>query len=170
VFPRILIVQLLGLAIWLSISAIGCAQTVPTDSQSKPTSPLSIEIPKGLQKDLSPAKISQDLMNIYKLYHSRQQEGSGEPEKEVIPSQPPPQISNGFVTIDAIASKDAGTLKTDLEKLGLKKSAMFGRVVSGLFPITEIPKLSNLESLRFARASLAKAHDFPDSVKEKKNH
>ena len=160
-------IHFLVLAIWLSLIATVFAQTFPTIPHSKPADPLSIEIPNGLQKDSSTAKISQDLMNIYKVYQARQREASGELEKEETQDQPPLQISDGFVAIDVIASKTAEILKTDLEALGLKKSSLFGRVVSGLFPIAEIPKLSSLESLRFARPSFAQTHNIPGSMKGK---
>ncbi len=104
-------------------------------------------------------------MNIYRAYQVHEQEGSGNSAKEETPGQSTLQISDGFVVIDAIASKNAGTLKTDLEALGLKKSALSGRVVSGLFPISEIPKLSALKSLKSVRASLAKTHNIPGSTK-----
>ena len=162
-----LIIHFLGLAIWSFLLAIVFAQTVPSVPHSKPTNPLSIETFNGLQKDSSTAKISQDLMNIYKVYQARQREGSGELEKEETQGQPPLQFSDGFVAIDVIASNSAEILKTDLEALGLKKSALFGRVVSGLFPIAEIPKLSSLESLSFARPSFAQTHKIPGSMKGK---
>jgi len=104
-------------------------------------------------------------MNIYKAYKVHEQEGSGNSAQAETPGQSTLQISDGFVVIDAIASKNAGTLKTDLEALGLKKSALSGRVVSGLFPISEIPKLSALKSLKSVRASLAKTHNIPGSTK-----
>lgn len=162
-----LIIHFFGLVIWPFLLTTVFAQTILTVPHSKSIDPISSETLKGIQKDSSTAKMSQDLMKIYKVYQARQREGSGELVEEEIPGQLALQITDGFVVIDAIASKNAGSLKTDLEALGIKKSTMFGRMVSGLFPIAEIPKLSSLESLRFARPSFAKTHNIPGSVKGK---
>jgi hypothetical protein len=166
--PAFLIIHFLSLAIWLSLLATVFAQTVPTIPHSKPADPLSIETLNGPKRDSSTDRISQDLMNMYRVYQARQRGEAGELEKEETQSPHPLQISDGFVAIDVIASKNAEILKADLEALGLKKSALFGRVVSGLLPIAEIPKLSSLESLRFARPSFAQTHNIPGSLNRKK--
>lgn len=134
------------------------AQIVPAVPPAKPSIPLDIDSQKGLKNDSNSPKISQDLMNIYKSYQARKREGWKDLGGEGDLGQPRIPISDGFVTIDAIASNNAATLKKDMETLGLKNSAMFGRVVSGLFPIAEIPKLSALKSLKFVRASSVATH------------
>jgi hypothetical protein len=59
------------------------------------------------------------------------------------------------VIIDAVASGDADTLKSDLEALGMEQAVSFGRIVSGQLPIRAIPSLAELSSLNFARAATA---------------
>ncbi len=62
------------------------------------------------------------------------------------------------VTVDAVASDDAGTLLADLQALGLQHGTQFGRVVSGRLPIDAIPDAAALGSLLQMRPSLAITH------------
>ena len=62
----------------------------------------------------------------------------------------------GLVLIDAVAADDAATLHANLKALGLQRSARFGRLVSGWFPITAIDKMGSLQSLQYARLSVAR--------------
>jgi hypothetical protein len=61
------------------------------------------------------------------------------------------QIQGGYVVIDA-ASNDADghQLLLQLQKLGLKRGSVYGRVVSGLFPIDKVDQLERVETLHFA--------------------
>ncbi|HYB40426.1 MAG TPA: S8 family serine peptidase [Candidatus Methylomirabilis sp.] len=60
------------------------------------------------------------------------------------------------VVVDAIADGDDGTaLEAELAALGMKNRSVFGRVVSGELPISSIPSLAGVKSLRFARPSYA---------------
>lgn len=55
--------------------------------------------------------------------------------------------------VDAVASVDANVLKVDLVSLGMQQAVAFGRIVSGQLPISAIPKIARLPSLKFARAA-----------------
>ncbi len=68
------------------------------------------------------------------------------------------RVTGDSVVIDAIASGDVGALKTELERLGMQNVGVFGRVVSGQFPIIAINDLAELDSLQFARPSLFTTH------------
>jgi hypothetical protein len=59
------------------------------------------------------------------------------------------------VTIDAIASGDVEALKSDLVFLGMEEGVAFGRIVSGQVPISRLPAVAALKSLRFAQPSAA---------------
>jgi len=56
----------------------------------------------------------------------------------------------GYVSIDAAAAGDTEILAADLEALGLEGAAVFGRMVSGRLPMSAIPLLEALDSLKFA--------------------
>lgn len=64
------------------------------------------------------------------------------------------RLSVQWVTIDAVATKDAQQLAEDLRQLGMVDGAVFGRVVSGRVPVHVIQELNQLESLLFARQAL----------------
>ncbi len=59
------------------------------------------------------------------------------------------------VVIDAVATDDAGALRSDLEALGLQAAATFKTTVSGWLPLTAVPQLAGLDTLRIARPALA---------------
>ena len=61
----------------------------------------------------------------------------------------------GYVSIDTAAAGDPKVLAADLEALGLKGAAVFGRMVSGLLPTSAVPALETLASLKFARPASA---------------
>ncbi|MFD1874756.1 T9SS type A sorting domain-containing protein [Hymenobacter bucti] len=61
------------------------------------------------------------------------------------------QIQGGYVVIDAASTDaDGRPLLLQLQKLGLKNGAVYGRMVSGLFPIDQVGQLERVETLRFA--------------------
>jgi hypothetical protein len=74
------------------------------------------------------------------------------------PSNPLMRVSGGWVSIDAVASGDANALRADLEALGLQKTAIFGHMVSGLFPISALGNMAALSSLQFARPAYMTTH------------
>ncbi len=80
------------------------------------------------------------------------QQGSGKGFK---PGNPLLPVLGNRVVIDAVASGDAGALQSDLEALGMKKAAAFGRMVSGQLPVLAIDDMAALDSLKFARAAYA---------------
>src|SRR5215470_7594186 len=59
--------------------------------------------------------------------------------------------SGDWVTIDAVAAGDPGSLAADLTGLGAQHVAVAGRVVSAHLPIRVIPQLETLATLRFAQ-------------------
>ena len=65
------------------------------------------------------------------------------------------RVRSGRVAIDCAASDDAARLAADLEALGMTNTATFGAMVGGWLPIEAVPKLEDLDSLRFARAAMA---------------
>ena len=92
------------------------------------------------------------------LYHEHQafQQRGGD---TFSPSIPGARVSDGHVSIDAIAANEAGPLRADLNELGLKDAAVAGRIVSGRLPIDQIPAMATLESLRGVALSRMKTHE-----------
>ena len=101
------------------------------------------------------AKLTPNLVNLHAQHTLHLTQGgaarfsSGDP------------LINSFsdrVLVDAVASGDVNVLKSDLVSLGMEKAVAFGRVVSGQLPITAVPAVAGLESLKFAQTAAATTH------------
>ncbi len=57
------------------------------------------------------------------------------------------------VLVDIVAVGDVDILKAQLEKKGMKVYAVFGRVISGAYPVNKIPELENIKGLGLAKPS-----------------
>jgi hypothetical protein len=106
----------------------------------------------------SSPRISPELIALYREYSSRLAAQRKEPFRT---SNVLVRIIDGRVLIDAVASGDVNALKADLVALGLREGVSFGRVVSGQLPISSILSLSDLASLRYARAAAATIQGTP---------
>jgi hypothetical protein len=95
-------------------------------------------------------KVSPELQRLYAAYRAAQQTGT-----PLVFDDPSVPVSDGQVTIDAVASGDVDDLKNDLVALGLDHAASAGRIVSGRLPISAIAAMAALPTLRFARAAMA---------------
>ncbi len=60
-------------------------------------------------------------------------------------------IQDGKIAIEATAQRSATDLLADLQELGLSGGNSFGRMVSGWLPIGQLPALSKLNTLLYAR-------------------
>jgi len=101
--------------------------------------------PDRTGKDGPLAKAGLDLLLLYHEYRAfRRREGGA----SFSPSTTDASVSDGYVTIDAIATTSAEQLRADLAALGLTDGAVAGRVVSGRLPIAQVPALAQMGSLR----------------------
>ena len=130
-------------------------------AQSK--SPLKSTLPQGLtQVDVAKgnnfatnslsakSKVSPVLLNLYREW--KQEEGSWENKAKASGYDKTLLLSADKIVIEAVAEKDANALKASLEKLGLERGAVFGRMVSGLMPIESIQRFGRLKGLKFVNA------------------
>ncbi|MEL7035692.1 MAG: S8 family serine peptidase [Cyanobacteria bacterium J06592_8] len=69
-----------------------------------------------------------------------------------------PQVYDGYIVIDAVAQEDGELLYADLLELGLKEGSIYENIVSGLFPVDNIPLLNNINSLHRASMSMSQAN------------
>jgi hypothetical protein len=72
------------------------------------------------------------------------------------------RVIDDRVVVDAVASGDVNTLKSDLMSLGMQQAVAFGRIVSGQLPISAIPAMTALPTLNFARAASALLQGGPE--------
>src|SRR5262245_48009537 len=102
--------------------------------------------PRTAAGDAKPAtKVTADLADLYQAYASAATTGV-----PLVIGHSLLPLAGDLVTIDASASGDAGSLQADLQALGAQGVVAFGRIVSARLPITAIPALDGLASLRFA--------------------
>ena len=114
-------------------------------------------------KDGPLAKAGLDLLVLYHEYRAYQEGGNGRGDirsadapkqgRGFNPSIRGARLSDGRVTIEAIAAENPDSLRRDLEGLGLAEGATAGNLVSGRIPIGQIPAMAKLESLRRAALS-----------------
>jgi len=105
-------------------------------------------------KDGPLAKAGLDLLLLHHEYRAFRERGGD----TFSPSAGDVQVSDGHVTIEAIAATTAKELRADLKALGVTDAATAGRLVSGRLPIDQIPALAKLETLRGVVVSRAQTH------------
>lgn len=66
-----------------------------------------------------------------------------------------PIIIGENVVIDVTTHGDAGQLLSDLENLGLARGAAFGHMVSGLFPVSGLESLTQMDAVVHVQAAMA---------------
>jgi hypothetical protein len=99
-------------------------------------------------------KLGQELIALYDEYSSYLASHNA---RAFQPADPLVRVIDDRVVVDAVASGDVNVLKADLVSLGMQQAVAFGRIVSGQLPISAIPKMAGLPSLKFARAASASA-------------
>ncbi|MGH8581780.1 MAG: S8 family serine peptidase [Gammaproteobacteria bacterium] len=67
-------------------------------------------------------------------------------------------IRGEYIVIDALAKDDVERLKKDLERLGLRRAAIAGDLVTGEVPIAALEHLEDIESMEFVRPAYMKLH------------
>lgn len=138
----------------------------PSDTKEKPPSENlpppdtgkgdadSMRAPKGSRK------VSQALVKLHDEYESFRESAGNTPVKpETFKSRSASiQVRHGYVAIDAVAADDPEGLRRELEELGAKNLAVYGRVVSGWLPIPAIERLNALSRLQFAAPAYAETN------------
>lgn len=134
----------------------GAAQPLPDSLRAEALQ--DFHGPDRTGKDGPLAKAGLDLLLLYHEYRAFRREGGD----SFTPSVPGARVTDGHVTIDAVATTSAQALRADLAALGLQDAAVAGRVVSGRLPIDQVPALARVESLRGVVLPRAKTQDHDD--------
>ena len=127
---------------------------VVSSASCTPTSAQTTEAEVGGMSKVAPELAA--LYNEYSSYLASHKAGvfrSNDPLVRVIDDR---------VVVDAVASGDVNTLKSDLMSLGMQQAVAFGRIVSGQLPISAIPAMTALPTLNFARAASALLQGGPE--------
>ncbi|MBD2568872.1 S8 family serine peptidase [Anabaena lutea] len=96
------------------------------------------------------AKLSSDLATLFTGINPSSLQVNGL-TGGLVANQSSLQIIGDNIAIEATADSDPAQLLSDLQALGLQQVSAFGRVVSGLIPISELDKVAALSSLRLVR-------------------
>jgi hypothetical protein len=118
----------------------------------------------SLSEDLqkSPGRLSPDLKKLSDNYTaSRTKEATsikGSPVAGAGGSDRFMQIKGDRVVVDITVKDDMQSAKAELQKIGVKITASYGRVISGTIPISALPQLEAASSVRFARPAYKPRH------------
>ncbi|HET9277131.1 MAG TPA: T9SS type A sorting domain-containing protein [Flavitalea sp.] len=133
-----------GCTLMLSTSAI--YSQVPGNPNLKAIAPPQVK------PDKPASKVSSDLKQLF-------EENSN--AKKLKTTTKPPVANKGLekymiikgntVVVDITVEGDINRAKAALEKIGVKVSAVFGRVISGAIPIDSIERLESIGNVRFAQ-------------------
>jgi hypothetical protein len=134
---------LLGLLLTLLLPALPATAQQPADS-IRAEALQDFHGTDMTGKDGPLAKAGLELLMLYHEYQAFQRRAGD----TFSPSVTGARVTDGHVTIDAIAQDEAEQLRADLKDLGIEDAAAAGRIVSGRLPIDQIPALAKLGSLR----------------------
>ena len=98
------------------------------------------------------SKASSSLIGLYE----RLQLASSKSSREQALEKTMATVRPEGVAIDAVAEESGQQLRADLQGLGLSRSAVAGKIVSGLLPVEQIPEAARLSSLRSIRPAIAR--------------
>lgn len=112
-------------------------------------------------KNKESSKLSPDLRNLYNMNLQK----TGRTQAKVIPGLPATGLDDVIQMIGDMVVVDITILEADdpkaiaeLESLGVKVSAVFGRVVSGMMLIESLPKLESAATIRFVQPAYKPMH------------
>jgi hypothetical protein len=107
-----------------------------------------------LPVDKTPTKLSPELKNLAAKNNSAKIQSLSTQAKPV-PSagglDKYIQYHGGGVVVDVSVKGNINTAKADLQKNGFQVTGVYGRVISGIIPLSSIDKLENLQSIQYAK-------------------
>ena len=83
---------------------------------------------------------------------------AGKPTLTTTPFSQFMQIRGDKVVVDVTIKEDAATAKAELQQLGATVTAVYGRMISALVPISALPKLEGSSTIRFVRPAYKPMH------------
>lgn len=100
-----------------------------------------------------PSRIDSNLDKLYDEWITHQNSGNQDP---FTPGDDTLPIVDGeYVIVDAVAAGDIDQLRTMLESEGLRKTSVFGRIISGEFPLEKLNGLFDETALNIMRPAYA---------------
>jgi hypothetical protein len=107
-----------------------------------------------LQVDKTPTKLSPQLKNLAAKNNAAQVQNFSIQSKPVSMYSGLDkyiQYHNGGVVVDISVKGNVSAAKADLQKNGFQVTGVYGRVISGIMPLSSIGQLENLASVQYAK-------------------
>src|SRR5579864_2049115 len=124
-----------------------------------------LRIPAGaiVQVDKTPTKLSPVLKNLAAKNNAAQVQSFSIQAKPVSMTGGMDkyiQYHNGGVVVDISVKGNVSTAKADLQKNGFQVTGVYGRVISGIMPLSSIGNLENLASVQYAKPAFKPIRPF----------
>ncbi len=113
----------------------------------------SVQLPPKSSSRLDPV--------LQKLSDTRNARVRVESTKPGIPADALPellQIRGDKVVVDVTVKGDLSTTRAELQKMGFQVKASYGRVISGLMPVSALPQLEAASSVRYVKPAYKPLH------------
>ena len=129
-----------------------------------------LRIPAGamVQVDKTPTKLSPVLKNLAAKNNAAQVQSFSIQAKTVSMTGGMDkyiQYHNGGVVVDISVKGNISTAKADLQKNGFQVTGVYGRIISGIMPLSSIGNLENLASVQYAKPAFKPIRPFKSPVK-----
>lgn len=108
----------------------------------------------------SSTKLSPDLKKLSDQYgpHAKVAESVRKPTSSNDGLTKYMQVKGNNVVIDVTVNEDLSSARAELKRLGFKETAAYGRIISGVIPISALPQLESASSIRFAKPAYKPLH------------
>lgn len=143
------------LILWLLLLSV---QSVLAQVKGNPE--LKAPAPQQPAIEKSPSKLSTDLQKLYDSFErtGKRNDGQIKPKLSHDELYKYIQVKGDQVLVDVTIKGEESAAKAELEKLGFKVIAHFGRVVSGMIPIKSLPQLETATQVKFVRPAYKPLH------------
>jgi hypothetical protein len=116
-----------------------------------------------LQVDKTPTKLSPELKNLAAVNNGPKFQSLSIQAKPVAPTgglDKYIQYQRGGVVVDISVKGNVNAAKADLQKNGFQVTGVYGRVISGVIPLSSLDKLENLASIQYAKPAFKPVRPF----------
>lgn len=105
-------------------------------------------------------KLSPDLKKLSDQYgpHAKAAESTQKPVPSNDALTKYMQIKGDKVVVDVTVKTDLASARAELKSLGFQETAVYGRVISGLIPISSLSQLESTTSIRYAKPAYKPLH------------
>jgi len=150
--------NLLSIAIGSWALVLFSVKTVSAQVKGDPAFSGAVIQQPGTAKPSS--KLSPDLKKLSDQYgpHAKVAESVRKPTPSGDALTKYMQIKGDKVVVDVTVKEDLASARAELKKLGFQEKAVYGRVISGVIPISALPQLEAAGTIRYAKPAYKPLH------------